>query len=157
MKIQTVFALAAVCGALAWPSAARAANPPDAEPIEVTIQLGTPAGDLVIAPGDLTFEKGKLYKLVIENPSDVEHRFSVLPFATSVRTHGKPGIDNGTVLGRPHLTSRVPFGYLVREIDVAPGGRAEWHFTPYEETRAKVGCAEKSHAAAGMMVTFDVI
>src|SRR5262245_56488232 len=41
-------------------------------PIEVTVELGKP-GEHVFVPNRLTFETGKLYKLVLKNPSSDPH------------------------------------------------------------------------------------
>ena len=38
------------------------------EAIEVTVELGSGDGDMVFTPDELTFERGKYYKLVITNP-----------------------------------------------------------------------------------------
>lgn len=45
------------------------------EPIEVTIELGKP-GQHAFAPNKLRFETGKLYKLVLRNPSNDPHYFT---------------------------------------------------------------------------------
>ncbi|HEX2351385.1 MAG TPA: hypothetical protein VHJ16_01290, partial [Xanthobacteraceae bacterium] len=42
------------------------------EPIEVTVDLGKP-GQHVFVPDKLRFETGKLYKLVLRNPSNDPH------------------------------------------------------------------------------------
>src|SRR5687768_12557896 len=45
------------------------------EPIEVTVELGKP-GQHVFVPSKLRFETGKLYKLVLTNPSKDPHYFT---------------------------------------------------------------------------------
>ncbi len=157
MKQYLMVATAAACAVLATLVGAQAADPVRGEPVEITVQLGTAGGDLVMSPRDLSFEVGKYYKLVLKNPSDVEHRLAVADFASSVRTYGKPTIDRGEVVGRAALKSRVPIGYLPRGIDIAPGGVAEWYFVPVFRSSAKVGCTRDSHAEAGMVGTFEVI
>ena len=157
MKRHLVTVIAAVYGCLAALVGAQAADPIRNEPIVVSVQLGTASGDLVISPRDLTFELGKYYKLVLKNSSDVEHRLSVASFASSVRTYGKPAIDRGTVTGGPKFIGRLSFGYLPREIEVAPGGVAEWNFVPLYHASARVECTIDGHAEVGMMAKFDVI
>ena len=100
------------------------------DPVHVTLQLGTVDGDLVINPANVAFERGKLYKLVLTNPSDVEHRLSLAAIAPFVRGHGKPKTFNGKVACGLVFRSRVPVGYRVREIDVTLGGVAAWYFAP---------------------------
>ena len=157
MKWKLAAAIFAAIGFIGTPAAAQQGDPAGDRPIEVTVQLGTATGDMVMMPRDVVFEKSQQYKLVLTNPSDVEHRFSVLLFSPLVKTYGKPKIDKGTVIGKPHLTGRVPSGYFVREIDIAPGGTVEWEFTPLRSRIAKVGCRIDSHARAGMTGTFGVL
>ncbi len=157
MKRYLMVATAAACAVLATLAGVQAADPYRGEAVEITVQFGTAGGDLVMSPRDLSFEMGRYYKLVLKNPSDVEHRLTVADFASAVRTYGKPTIDRGEVTGRAALKARVPAGYLPREIDIAPGGVAEWYFVPVLRTSAKVGCMQDSHAEAGMVGTFTVI
>src|SRR4029453_443690 len=44
-------------------------------PIEVVVELGRP-GQHVFVPNQLRFETGKLYKLVLKNPSAAPHYFT---------------------------------------------------------------------------------
>ena len=128
------------------------------EPIEVVIQLGTASGDLVITPRNLVFEIGKLYTVVLKNPSDVEHRLSVVSVASAVKTLAEPAVDHGEVKGGPTMKSRGrPFGYRVREIDVAPGGTAVWTFKAVREAGVDIGCKIDGHAKAGMVATINII
>ena len=157
MKWKLAVAIIVTIGFIGTPAAAQPGGPAGDRPIEVTVQLGTATGDMVVIPRDVVFEKGQQYKLVLTNPSDVEHRFSVRSFSPLVMTRSKPEIDKGTVIGRPYLTGRVPSGYFVREIHIAPGGSVEWEFTPLRSRIAKVGCRIDSHARAGMTGTFGVL
>ncbi len=141
-----------------WPVEQSYMNHSQQQPIEVVIQLGTAGGNLVITPRNLVFEKGKLYKVVLKNPSDVEHRLSVVSLASSVKTLAKPAVDRGEVKGGLNLKTRGPsFGYRVREIEVAPGGTAEWSFIPVREARVDIGCKIDGHAEAGMVATINII
>ncbi len=157
MKRYLMVATAVACAVLATLAGVQAADPVRGEAVEITVRLGTAGGDLVMSPRDLSFEVGRYYKLVLKNPSDVEHRLTVANFASAVRTYGKPTIDRGEVIGRAALKARVPVGYLPREIGIAPGGVAEWYFVPVRRASAKVGCTRDSHAEAGMVGTFKVI
>lgn len=156
MKWQLAATFFAAIGFIGMPAIAQS-NPHGDWPIEVRVQIGTAAGEMVIMPRHMVFRKGQRYKLILANPSGVEHRFSVLSFSSLVMTHGKPDVDKGAVIGRPRLTGRVPSGYTVSEIDIAPGGTAEWAFTPLKSRIVKVGCRIDSHAQAGMTGTFSVL
>jgi uncharacterized cupredoxin-like copper-binding protein len=50
------------------------------------VQLGTSDGAHVFEPNSLTFETGKLYKLVLSNPSPNKHYFTSPGFASKVFT-----------------------------------------------------------------------
>ncbi len=81
--------------------ASEAADLSKQEPINVVVQLGNEHGDLVFQPDKLTFETGKLYKLILINPSNTKHYLSG-PLRTAVRLGGVdsqgrngPGGDQG--------------------------------------------------------------
>jgi hypothetical protein len=54
-------------------------------PIEVVVELGTP-GQHVFHPNQLRFETGKLYKLVLRNPSNDPHYFTSHAFTQLIYT-----------------------------------------------------------------------
>ena len=54
-------------------------------PIEVTVELGKP-GHHAFVPNQLKFETGKLYKLVIRNPSNEAHYFTSHNFTQMIFT-----------------------------------------------------------------------
>jgi uncharacterized cupredoxin-like copper-binding protein len=54
-------------------------------PIEVTVELGKP-GQHVFSPSQLRFETGKLYKLVLRNPSTDPHYFTSHDFSQRIYT-----------------------------------------------------------------------
>lgn len=113
------------------------------EAITVHVELGTKGGDLSFEPSTLTFEAGKLYKLVIENPSPTKHYFSALRFASAVWTR-KVEADGIEVKGS------------VREIEVKPGGEAEWFFVPVKTGTFHLECTIPGHAEAGMVGTIRI-
>jgi hypothetical protein len=70
---RSLSVLAALC---AVPAAAHSAgNLAGQEPIVVTVELGRP-GEHAFVPNKLRFETGKLYKLVLKNPSSDPHYFT---------------------------------------------------------------------------------
>jgi uncharacterized cupredoxin-like copper-binding protein len=46
------------------------------QPIEVKVSLGNSAGDLRFFPDNLEFKTGKIYKLILSNPSPTKHYFT---------------------------------------------------------------------------------
>jgi uncharacterized cupredoxin-like copper-binding protein len=109
-------------------------------------------------PDKLTFETGKLYRLVIHNPSDSKHYFTSLGFASKVFTRKVQVMDD---LGAGAKTIGEIKG-AVREVEVYPGGTTEWWFVPVAAGTAKMGCHikekdGKTHEAKGMKGTITIM
>jgi uncharacterized cupredoxin-like copper-binding protein len=122
------------------------------EPVEVSVDLGKAESDEHrFFPAELTFETGKLYKLVIRNPSPHPHYFTSATFADKVYTRkvqvtlpGDPGKRIAEIKGP------------VREVEVYPSGSVEWWFVPVATANiTDLHCHVKdkdgiSHAEKGM-------
>ena len=122
------------------------------EPIEVTVELGTP-GHHAFTPNKLRFETGKLYKLVLTNPSRDPHYFTSHAFTQLIFTRKVQVM--GTRDGKPGPLAE--FKGAIREVEVYPGQTAEWWFVPVATGRVTdlrcgiVGTDGKSHADHGMV------
>jgi len=122
------------------------------EPIEVTIELGQP-GQHAFAPNKLRFETGKLYKLVLKNPSDDPHYFTSHGFTQLIYTRKVQVVQERD--GK--MTILAEFKGAIREIEVYPGQIAEWWFVPVAAGRVtdlRCGIVDKSgktHAEHGMV------
>jgi uncharacterized cupredoxin-like copper-binding protein len=121
-------------------------------PVEVTVQLGR-AGQHAFVPDRLRFETGKLYKLVLTNPSSDPHYFTSHAFSQLVYTRKVQ-----VVLERDgKSTTLAEFKGAIREIEVYPGATAEWWFVPVATGRMSdlrcsiVGKDGRSHADHGMV------
>ena len=121
-------------------------------PIEVTVDLGKP-GHHAFSPSKLTFETGKLYKLILRNPSEDPHYFTSDAFTQMIFTRKVQVTqtrDGKTV-------TLAEFKGAIREIEVYPGHAAEWWFVPVAVGRVTdlrcgiVGKDGKSHAEHGMV------
>ena len=121
-------------------------------PIEVTVDLGKP-GEHAFVPNQLRFETGKLYKLILRNPSANPHYFTSHAFSQMIFTRKvqvTQARDGKTV-------TLAEFKGAIREIEVYPGHAAEWWFVPIATGRVTdlqcgiVGKDGKSHAAHGMV------
>ncbi len=121
---------------MVWPSAA--ADLSRQPPIDVKATLGSKGGDVVFSPKRFSFETGKLYKLVLENPSPEKHYFSAPRFAAAVWT-------------RKVETATAEIKGAIREIELKPGGRAEWFFVPVQTGIFSLRCTNKGHTEAGMV------
>ena len=78
--------LATASAAIALAADVRAAgNLAGQQPIEVTVDLGKP-GQHVFEPRQLKFETGKLYKLILRNPSEAAHYFTSHAFSQMIFT-----------------------------------------------------------------------
>ncbi|MEO1280525.1 MAG: biphenyl 2,3-dioxygenase [Pseudomonadota bacterium] len=125
------------------------------KPITVSVSLGTNDGAMAFVPNELTFETGKLYKLVLFNPSDVKHYFTSKTLASKVFTRKVQVIHNGERLAEIKGT--------ISEIEVFPGGTSEWWFVPVSTgTFSDLHCHVKSddgkttHADMGMVGTITI-
>ena len=122
------------------------------EPITVTVELGRP-GQHAFVPDRLRFETGKLYKLVLKNPSSDPHYFTSHAFTQLIFTRKVQVVQErdgkGIVLAE--------FKGTIREVEVYPGQTAEWWFVPIATGRVTdlrcgiVGAGGKTHADHGMV------
>lgn len=114
-------------------------------PIQLSVQLGNEKNEIRFFPSEVEFETGKLYRFVLHNPSPQKHYFSSEGLSRSVFTrkvqiNGKDGKAIAEVKGN------------VREIEVYPGGTAEWWFVPVKSGAiSDLKCTIKGHTAAGMV------
>jgi uncharacterized cupredoxin-like copper-binding protein len=120
------------------------------DPIEVTVNLGNENNKLRFFPSTLEFETGKLYKLVIRNPSKQKHYFSAEGLSRSVFTRKVQIVDasNDTL---------AEVKGVVNEIEVYPNGIAEWWFVPVKTLKGSpLHCSIKGHTEAGMTGTITI-
>jgi uncharacterized cupredoxin-like copper-binding protein len=122
------------------------------EPIVVAVELGKP-GQHAFTPNKLRFETGKLYKLVLSNPSSEAHYFTSHAFTQLIYTRKVQVVQNRD--GK--MTTLAEFKGAIREIEVYPGQTAEWWFVPVAAGRVtdlRCGIVDKdgkSHADHGMV------
>ena len=93
-------------------------------PIEVRVNLGNAEDARVFEPNGISFEVGKLYRLVLHNPSKTKHYFTSPGLADRVFTRKVEvkDADGTSTIGEIKGT--------IREIEVYPGGTAEFWFVP---------------------------
>ena len=144
---------AALAGAAIGSAAGYAAgNLAGQQPIEVTVDLGKP-GRHVFEPKQIKFETGKLYKLILRNPSNDPHYFTSHAFSQMIFTRKVQVVQLRD--GKP--TTLAEFKGAIREIEVYPGHAAEWWFVPVATGRVTdLTCGikdkdGKSHAELGMV------
>lgn len=138
MRRYQVIALAASFNLLLLPASGQAADLSKQDPIAMVVELGTVGGKLVFTPNNLSFETGRLYKLILKNPSKDKHYFSALRFAAAIWTR-KVETESSEIKG------------AVREIELKPGGAAEWFFVPVQAGSFPVECTIPGHADGGMV------
>lgn len=115
------------------------------EPIEITVQLGNDKNAMAFFPDTVNMETGKLYKLILANPSPQKHYFSSegmaqAVFTRKVQVNGKDGKAIAEVKGS------------IREIEVYPGGNTEWWLVPVKTgTFNDLKCTIPGHGQAGMV------
>ncbi len=114
------------------------------------INLGSKSGQLAYFPNHLEFETGKLYKLVIHNPSPQKHYLAAPGLAGAVFTR-KVEVkgDHGEMIGE--------IKGVISEIELGPGGTAEWYFVPVKTgTRMELSCSIAGHKEGGMTGTVTI-
>lgn len=122
-------------------------------PIETVVELGTADGRHAFAPDRLRFETGRLYKLVLRNPSPDPHYFTSDGFAASIWTR-KVQLTRRRPDGREEVLAEIKGA--IREVEVYPGHAAEWWFVPvqagrFTDLRCGIRAADGStHADHGM-------
>ncbi len=160
MRKLTALAVTAIAAVLLFPASTFAGgNLAKQQPIEVRLDLGKDGLDKHrYYPDKLVFETGKLYKLVIHNPSNSKHYFTSLGLAGKVYTRKVQVRDD---LGAGAKAIGEIKG-AIREIEVYPGGTAEWFFVPVATGAVEMGCGikdkdGKTHAENGMHGTITII
>lgn len=152
LRFLLIFAAALVTSLWMVAGAQSAGDLSRQTPIEVTVELGKP-GHHAFVPNQLKFETGKLYKLILRNPSEDPHYFTSDAFTQMIFTRKVQVTqqrDGKTV-------TLAEFKGAIREIEVYPGHAAEWWFVPVAAGRVKdlrcgiVGKDGKSHAEHGMV------
>jgi len=112
--------------------------------ITVKVKLGNTDNALRFYPDHLRFETGKLYKLVITNPSPQKHYFIATGLSHAVFTRKVQLLD------KTHNTI-VEVKGIINEIEVYPNGISEWWFVPVKTlSSTTMHCSISGHAKAGM-------
>lgn len=119
-------------------------------PIEVTVRLGDEKNAVRFIPDKIQLETGKLYRLILVNPSPQKHYFSSAGLADAVFTR-KVQVNGAD--GKPIAEVKG----TAREIEVYPGGTAEWWFVPIKAGSFEdLKCTIPGHAEQGMKGTVVV-
>ncbi len=146
MKSRTAFiSIFLVIFFAGQPTAFGAGDLSQQTPVELRVQLGDDKGALRYNPAKIELETGKLYRLVLSNPSPEKHYFSSDGFSQAVFTrkvqvNGSDGKAVAEVKG------------FVREIEVYPNASTEWWFIPIKTGQfTDLKCTIPGHSEAGMV------
>ena len=153
MKKMGIVALCVFAAMLFAGNAFTAGDLSKQKPVVVNVNLGKEGTDHhKFYPDRLTFETGKLYKLVLHNPSNSKHYFTSLGLASKVFTRKVQVMDDYG----PGAKTIAEIKGTIREIEVLPGGTTEWWFVPVATgTITDLNCHikdknGKTHASNGM-------
>jgi uncharacterized cupredoxin-like copper-binding protein len=114
-------------------------------PLEVRVRLGDEKGTRRFIPEKIEFETGKLYRLVLSNPSPEKHYFSSDALSRAVYTRKVQA--NG-----PDGKAVAEIKGFVREIEVFPKATTEWWFVPIKTGHfGDLKCTVEGHTEAGMV------
>lgn len=160
MKIMGIVALCVFAAMLFAGNAFTAGDLSKQEPIVVRVDLGKDGADKhKFYPDRLTFETGKLYKLVLHNPSNSKHYFTSFGLASKVYTRKVQVMDD---IGLGAKTIAEIKG-AIREIEVLSGGTAEWWFVPVAtgvitDLHCQIEYKDgKTHGEKGMTGTITIL
>ncbi len=110
----------------------------------VKMEMGTRDGRMYFEPDNLVFHTGQAYKLVLKNVDQIKHELDAGEFRNKVFTR------KVEVIG-PDDKMIAEIKGSIHEIELAPGGEAEWFFVPVQTgTNMEMECALEGHKAAGM-------
>lgn len=118
--------------AIAWIPSATAL-----EATKISVSLGNSADELKFFPNHLEFKAGETYKLVLNNPSPQKHYFTAKDFADASWT-------------RKVEAGKVEVKGAIHELELKPGGEAEWVFVPLKPGVYELYCSIAGHSEAGM-------
>ena len=146
MKPSSVLIAILVAAPIAWASTALAAGDLSQQtPTELRVQLGDEKGARRFIPERIELETGKLYRLIIANPSPEKHYFSSDAFSQAVFTR-KVQVNDADGKAVAEVKG------VVREIEVYPKASTEWWLVPIKTGQfTDLKCTAQGHAEAGML------
>lgn len=104
---------------------------------EVKVSLGNSANELRFFPNNLEFVVDQRYKLLLDNPSSQKHYFTAKDFADASWTQK---VEAG----------KVEVKGAIHELELKPGGEAQWVFVPMKPGKYSLRCPIPGHTEAGM-------
>ena len=145
MKVTATLLLGTVMFVSHTGAALAAGDMTQQTPIDIRVQLGDEKNALRFVPDKIELETGKLYRLILSNPSAEKHYFSSeglsqSVFTRKVQVNGAAGKALAEVKG------------VIREIEVYPNAVTEWWFVPIKSgSLGDLKCTIPGHAEAGMV------
>lgn len=138
--------------ALAFPSVVHAdGDLSRANPTEIAIEMGqTDAKHMYFKPNHIDLQTGKAYKLVLKNVDKIKHEFAAPDLVAKAFTR------KVEVLGADgKMIAEIKGGVV--EIELAPGGVAEWFIVPIQPGKnVPMVCEIAGHEKAGMHGTITI-
>ena len=104
----------------------------------INVSLGNEAGELKFFPEDLEFTAGQSYTLLLDNPSPIKHYFIAKDFADASWT-------------KKVQAGKVEVKGAIHELELKPGGQAEWVLTPMKSGTYQLYCSIPGHKESGMI------
>ena len=114
-------------------------------PIDIKVQLGDEKNSKRFVPAKIELETGKLYRLILSNPSGEKHYFSSEGLSQAVFTR-KVQVNGAADKALAEVKG------VIREIEVYPNAVTEWWFVPIKAGNfGDLKCTIAGHAEAGMV------
>ena len=148
MKAPLLAVALAAVGAM--PAAYAAGDLSRNNPQEIVLEMGSSGSKMYFKPDHLNLETGKAYKLVLKNVDKINHELESPELVERIFTRKVEVADMND-----HMVAEIKGN--IREIEVGPGGTAEWFFVPVQSGEdIPIACAITGHAEAGMVGTVTI-
>jgi uncharacterized cupredoxin-like copper-binding protein len=145
MKLTTLVFLGLVTFAVHSATALAAGDLTQQTPTDIKVQLGDEKNARRFVPNMIELETGKLYRLILSNPSTEKHYFSSEGLSQAVFTR-KVQINSAEGKALAEVKG------IIREIEVYPNAVTEWWFVPIKTGQFNdLKCTIPGHADAGMV------
>jgi len=121
------------------PWAARKPAPlPMPTPVVISVELGTPEGELRFQPEVIQVQAGIPYQVHLLNPSPMKHYFTAKDFADAVWTR-KVQVGGAEIKGH------------INNLELQPGASLDWFLVPMQPGSYRVICTIPGHREGGMV------
>lgn len=133
-KIVLALAIVLVSSSLVW----AAGDLSRQTPVELRVLLGAKSDEYAISPKTWNLQTGKLYRVTLVNEGKLKHEWAAPEFSLTLWTR-KVEAGGAEIKG------------VISEIELLPGGKADWYFVPIRTGTFEMACEIEDHRDKGMV------